>query len=203
MTRRHVSVDGVRVRTVDVHAHCAVPEAVALFEAATTAKIPLPDTLLLSSAARLEAMDEQGIDVEALSINPFWYGAERELAQELITTQNERLAEVCASEPERFVAFATVALQHPDLAAAQLDEACGATDHVSCDRGQRRGRSLPNTIPPVGQAEVARWSSSTTRVRRNHAAGRLRGMDCSNNVIGIRSIRRSPGRTDLRGTPRT
>ena len=118
--RRHVVVNGVRVRTVDVHAHCAVPEAVHLFEETVGTKIAVPETLLLSSAERLQTMDERGIDVEALSINPFWYGASREVAEELITTQNERLAEFCASEPERFVAFASVALQYPDLAAAQL-----------------------------------------------------------------------------------
>jgi len=120
--RRHVVVNGVRVRTVDVHAHCAVPEAVALFEAATATKIPANDGLLLASPARLGAMDEQGIDVEALSINPYWYGASRELAQELVAIQNEHLAEFCASEPDRFVAFASVSLQHPDLAIAQLDD---------------------------------------------------------------------------------
>ena len=120
--RRHVVVNGVRVRTVDVHAHCVVPEAVALFEMATAAKIPPYDELLLASPARLRAMDDQGIDVEALSINPFWYGASRELAQELITIQNEYLAEYCESEPERFVAFASVSLQYPDLAAAQLED---------------------------------------------------------------------------------
>ena len=81
--RREVFVNGVRVRTVDVHAHCAVPDAVALFEAATATKVPSPETLLLSSAARLRAMDEQGIDVEALSINPYWYRAERELLRRL------------------------------------------------------------------------------------------------------------------------
>ena len=44
-------------------------------------------------------MDEQGIDVEALSINPYWYGADRDVARELIAIQNEKLAEVCAREP--------------------------------------------------------------------------------------------------------
>jgi len=68
-------------------------------------------------------MDEQGIDVEALSINAYWYKAERDVAQKLIALQNEKLAEFCAAHPERFVAFASVALQHPDLAAAQLEEA--------------------------------------------------------------------------------
>ena len=120
--RRHVVVNGVRVRTVDVHAHCAVREAVALFEAETATKATANDELLLSSPARLRAMDQQGIDIEALSINPYWYGASRELAQELVAIQNEHLAEFCASEPDRFIAFASVALQHPDLAIAQLDD---------------------------------------------------------------------------------
>jgi aminocarboxymuconate-semialdehyde decarboxylase len=75
------------------------------------------------AAERLRAMDEQGIDVEALSINAYWYKAERDVAQKLIALQNEKLAEFCAAHPERFVAFASVALQHPDLAAAQLEEA--------------------------------------------------------------------------------
>ena len=71
---------------------------------------------------RIRAMDEQGIDVEALSINSYWYKADRDLARQIIKIQNEKLAELCASQPERFVAFATVALQHPDLAAEQLEE---------------------------------------------------------------------------------
>ena len=67
-------------------------------------------------------MDQQGIDVEALSINPFWYGADRDVAEKLIRMQNESLAEACAAHPDRFVAFASVALQHPELAAQQLEE---------------------------------------------------------------------------------
>ena len=73
-------------------------------------------------AVRLQAMDEQGIDVEALSINPNWYKPDRDLAKQIIEIQNEKLAEACAGNPERFVAFATVALQHPELAAEQLEE---------------------------------------------------------------------------------
>src|SRR5882672_5593277 len=114
--RREVVVSGRRVKTVDVHAHCAVPEAMALMGL----KIE-PQTLIMGQD-RIRAMDEQGIDVEALSINPYWYKAERDLARALIKIQNEKLAELCASRPERFVAFATVALQHPDLAAEQLEE---------------------------------------------------------------------------------
>ena len=121
--RREVVVNGKRVKTVDVHAHCAVPEAMALMGLKVTGAPNLPNVLVMSQAAdRLRAMDEQGIDVEALSINPYWYKADRDVAQKLITIQNEKLAEACAANPDRFVAFATVALQFPDLAAEQLEQ---------------------------------------------------------------------------------
>jgi aminocarboxymuconate-semialdehyde decarboxylase len=74
-------------------------------------------------ARRLQVMDEQGIDVEALSINPTWYRAPRDVAERVVSIQNERLAQYCAANPERFVAFASVALQFPDLAAQQLEHA--------------------------------------------------------------------------------
>jgi aminocarboxymuconate-semialdehyde decarboxylase len=116
--RREVVVNGRRVKTVDVHAHCAVPEALAL-----VGRTLETEALLMSSTReRIRAMDEQGIDVEALSINPYWYGADRDVARKLIQIQNEKLAEMCAAQPDRFVAFATVALQHPDLAAEQLED---------------------------------------------------------------------------------
>jgi aminocarboxymuconate-semialdehyde decarboxylase len=67
-------------------------------------------------------MDAQGIDMEALSINPRWYRAGRDLAAQVIRIQNERLADFCATYPDRFVAFASVALQFPDLAVQQLVE---------------------------------------------------------------------------------
>ena len=116
--RRELVVDGRRVKTVDVHAHCAIPEDMALMGMSVA-----PATLLMANTeTRLRAMDEQGIDVEALSINPFWYTADRDVARQLIRIQNEKLAEICARDPERFVAFATVALQFPDLAVEQLHE---------------------------------------------------------------------------------
>jgi aminocarboxymuconate-semialdehyde decarboxylase len=115
--RREVVVNGKRVKTVDVHAHCAVPAAMALMGRALETEA----LLMTDTATRIRAMDEQGIDVEALSINPYWYTADRDVAQKLIEIQNESLAEICAAQPDRFVAFATVALQHPDLAADQAE----------------------------------------------------------------------------------
>jgi aminocarboxymuconate-semialdehyde decarboxylase len=123
--RREVILGGRRVRVVDGHAHCAVPEVLDVvkgtdLERAVTGSM---SGALVIGADRLRAMDEQGIDVEVLSINPFWYAADRELARRIVAVQNRQLAALCAAHPDRFVALATVALQHPDLAAEQLQEA--------------------------------------------------------------------------------
>ena len=118
--RRQVMVGGKRVKTIDVHAHCNVPEAMALMP-----NPPNGQNLFLTPERvpdRLALMDQQGTDIEALSVNPFWYGTERDLARQIIKIQNEKLAELCAAHPDRFVAYATVALQHPDLAVEQLEE---------------------------------------------------------------------------------
>jgi aminocarboxymuconate-semialdehyde decarboxylase len=116
--RREVVVGGRRVKTIDVHAHCVIPEAVALLGLKVdTQRGPGIDQV---GPRRIGEMDAQGIDMEALSINPQWYRAERDLATQVIKIQNERLAEFCATYPDRFVAFASVALQFPDLAVQQL-----------------------------------------------------------------------------------
>jgi len=121
--RREVVVNGKRVKTVDIHAHCAVPEALALMGQKLGGPSLRPDLDMVTQVSvRLSAMDEQGIDVEALSINPSWYKLDRDLAKQVCQVQNEKLAAACAANPERFVAFATVALQHPELAAEQLEE---------------------------------------------------------------------------------
>ena len=121
--RRQVVVNGKRVKVVDVHAHCAVPTALALMNLKLGGPSLRPGLDMATEVAvRLRAMDDQGIDVQALSINPNWYKADRDLARQVCKIQNEKLAEACAANPERFVAFATVALQHPDLAAEQLEE---------------------------------------------------------------------------------
>ena len=69
---------------------------------------------------RLREMDAVASDMEVLSINPFWYGKDRDTAAQIVKVQNEKLAELCAARPERFAAFASLALQYPDLAAQQL-----------------------------------------------------------------------------------
>jgi aminocarboxymuconate-semialdehyde decarboxylase len=122
-TRRQVTVAGKRIKTVDIHAHCCVPKAMAVIGHPLEAPGLLMDDSANALSTRLAAMDAQGLDVEALSINPFWYKAGRDESAELIRIQNEALVEFCAATPDRFVAFATAALQHPELAAEQVEHA--------------------------------------------------------------------------------
>ncbi|HEX4136508.1 MAG TPA: amidohydrolase family protein [Bryobacteraceae bacterium] len=115
--RRQVMVGGRRIRTIDIHAHVVIPEATALMGIKTA-----PDNATVMAPVRFDRMDEWGTDMQALSINPTWYAIERDVATRVIKVQNEKLAELCARYPDRFVAFASVALQFPDLAAEQLEE---------------------------------------------------------------------------------
>ena len=121
-----VAIGGKRIKTIDVHSHCYFPAAGALLGGDPLA--PLPNNNGASEAViaidkRLAAMDSQAIDMEVLSINPFWYNRERDLAAQIVKVNNEKLAELCASKPDRFAAFASLSLQAPDLAVQELETA--------------------------------------------------------------------------------
>src|SRR6201995_78798 len=122
-----VSVNGKRIKTIDVHSHCHFHEAGALL-GDEGPKVQVPpvngaENAFIEVEKRLATMDSQAIDMEVLSINPFWYGRDRDLAAKIVKIQNEKLAELCASKPDRCAAFASVTLQAPDLAVQELETA--------------------------------------------------------------------------------
>jgi aminocarboxymuconate-semialdehyde decarboxylase len=182
--RREVVVNGNHVRTVDVHAHCHVPEANALMGLK-----PQPQSLVISPE-RIGAMDDQGIDIEALSINPvFWYKADPDLASQVVKLQNEKLAEICAAQPDRFVGLASVALQHPDLAAEQLEYAVKQLGlRGALIGGSVNGEELsdPKFHPFWAKAEalgvlIFIHPQGTAEL---NTSGRLKGNGVLDNVIG-------------------
>jgi aminocarboxymuconate-semialdehyde decarboxylase len=116
-SKRQVMVGGRRVRTIDIHAHVIIPEATAMMGVTTP-----PNDPSVMASKRFEVMDEWGTDMQVLSINANWYSVDRDVAQKMIRLQNEKLAALCAAHPDRLAAFASVALQFPDLAADQLEE---------------------------------------------------------------------------------
>lgn len=133
-----------RPKTVDIHAHLDVPavnrmvegqpglnaertEQFATFGAestrlnmqlASTTYRPFLDEL----PARLQQMDESGIDVQAVSVMPtlYHYWAEPELAGDIVAAANTHIAELVAGAPDRLVGLAAASLQHPEIAADQL-----------------------------------------------------------------------------------
>jgi aminocarboxymuconate-semialdehyde decarboxylase len=119
--RRQVSIAGRRVRVIDVHAHCDMPLGDVVkgtpFENQANADPGLEQRLL--------DIDKQGVDVQALSINGFWWyeAKDRGLARAICNAQNEALAKWVRAHSDRFVAMASVPLQFPDLAAEILQDA--------------------------------------------------------------------------------
>ena len=120
-----VTVKGKRIKTIDVHAHCNFHEAGALLgdegKRRQAGPINGAEETFIDLKQRLAAMDVQAVDMEVLSINPFWYDKERDLAAQIVKIQNEKLAEFCAAHSDRFAAFASLTLQAPDLAVQELE----------------------------------------------------------------------------------
>src|ERR1700745_1539469 len=81
--RREVAISGKRVRTIDMHAHCAIPAAQAVAGETRRGNVRPQNVrypgLREVAEERLAAMDAHGIDMQVLSINPAWYGWEREV----------------------------------------------------------------------------------------------------------------------------
>ncbi|MCX7057545.1 MAG: amidohydrolase family protein [Proteobacteria bacterium] len=78
---------------------------------------------LTNVSARLADMDRMGIDIQALSPSPtqYYYWADQDLAGKIVSLQNDRIADMCAAAPDRFVGLGAVSLQFPELAANQLE----------------------------------------------------------------------------------
>jgi aminocarboxymuconate-semialdehyde decarboxylase len=186
--RKTVRVGGRAVPVVDMHAHCIFPD-VGRVAGANPAPTIIPEALTLGPH-RLAAMDERGIDVQVLSINQYWwYSAERDEARRIVALHDEGLAAWCALHSERFVALTSVALQHPDLAAEQLEHAVTALGHRGASIGGHvlgESPSLPKYDPFWAKAEelgvpVFMHPNNAQNVVREGALTGRGGLD---NIIG-------------------
>jgi aminocarboxymuconate-semialdehyde decarboxylase len=139
-----------RVPAIDMHAHTIMPEIEALvrgkqgwredheqrasFASAASAEHNrhLNETLYRPRFAsldnRLALMDQEGVDIQAVSTAPtanYWYFAGRDLAPQVVEINNRTIAEMCQKKPDRLIGLGIVSLQHPDLAVTQLEHAMG------------------------------------------------------------------------------
>ncbi|HVB86007.1 MAG TPA: amidohydrolase family protein [Candidatus Dormibacteraeota bacterium] len=136
---------GRKSLTVDVHCHILTAEVESLVagcpekqaEQAAQLRIYGPESIehnrtlfarlmpqLTGVDERLRRMDEMGVDVQLISPSPnqYYYWAEVDLAKQIVATQNEHIALVCGTHPERLRGLGNVSLQHPELSVEQLSD---------------------------------------------------------------------------------
>jgi aminocarboxymuconate-semialdehyde decarboxylase len=155
VTRREVKVGDRRVRVIDIHAHATVDEVkpvVANTEFARNAGGRALDM------ERIYEMDKRGIDVQALSINGYWWYdvKDRSLADKIVRAADDGLAAWVKQHPDRFVAMTSPSMQFPDLAAAQLEHAVKDLGHRAASVGghvNRESLSLPKYDPFWAKAQ--------------------------------------------------
>jgi aminocarboxymuconate-semialdehyde decarboxylase len=131
-----------RPRTLDIHTHVLTEETIALLgkEAPKLAPRLIPidrDSAVLEVAGtpyrpfprggfdieqRLRDMADAEVEVQLLSATPqtYLYGQEPALAAACATIQNDQIAKLAAAAPERFLGIATLPMQAPEQAAAEL-----------------------------------------------------------------------------------
>jgi aminocarboxymuconate-semialdehyde decarboxylase len=132
--RRIVKVGGKRVRVVDVHAHVTIAEVGPLVAGTPFARRAGGRKM---GDERIWEMDRRGIDVQAISVNGYWWYEvqDRALADKIVRTSDEGIADWCKAHPDRFIAFTSPSMQFPDLAAAQLEYAVKQLGHRGASLG--------------------------------------------------------------------
>jgi len=119
--RLQVSVAGKRVKVVDVHCHWDMPLGDVVkgtpYEKERATGARLDD--------RIPMMDKIGVDVEAISVNDFWWWdiKDQGLAKAICNKHNDTLAAWSKQHPDRFVGMASIPLQFPEVAADMLEDA--------------------------------------------------------------------------------
>lgn len=136
-----------RSLVIDFHAHVLDPEAVA-FSRGHVVNTAAPDFTgvseqavaawkkwrqsvdlkMVDPKARLPDMDKLGIDVQVLTpslVHQYTYWADPETSLRMEQHTNNRVAEMVAAAPDRFVGLGGVPLQHPDMAIAEMRRCMG------------------------------------------------------------------------------
>lgn len=130
--------------TIDFHAHFSIPE-IAEFARGHVVKTVLPANMKINkkaqeaakrwrahmeerirdtAAIRLRDMDAMGVDIQVLTLSivhhyTYWAAPEESLKMEAMA--NDRMAEIIAANPDRFVGLGGVPLQSPELATKELE----------------------------------------------------------------------------------
>ena len=152
-------------RTIDAHAHILAEETMALMRKEAPQVGPrverIDDDFAVLEVARnryrpfprggwdmqrrLSDMDAAGVDVQVVCNTPqtFLYNQDPSLTAALAAIQNDQIAKAVASNPQRLVGIATLPMQAPQLAAAELRRAMGTLALKGAQIGSNvNGRNL-------------------------------------------------------------
>ena len=135
------TADEVSALVVDVHSHVEVPAAAeiaapffrpefdprVLYQSEESSRYnrELRATQVdkfIDPEARIADMDLQGVDMQVLAIAPpqYFYYLDEPTGARVTALQNDRIAEMVASHPDRFVGVANLPLDHPAAAIAEM-----------------------------------------------------------------------------------
>jgi aminocarboxymuconate-semialdehyde decarboxylase len=127
--------------TIDIHSHISIPAGAEMAKPFfTPEKDPRtffsPEESLrynrelwatqadkfTTAEARIADMDLQGVDMQVLSIAPpqFYYWLDETLGPEVAAVQNDGIAEIIATHPDRFAGLATLPMDHPQAAVDEM-----------------------------------------------------------------------------------
>ena len=105
---------------------------------------------------RLALMDEQGVDVQVLSLTtPGLHNLEPAAAVEMARQTNDLIAETCARRPDRFQGFAALPTSDPQAAPRELERAVcelGLKGALLCGRTLERHLDHPDLRPLLAKA---------------------------------------------------
>jgi predicted TIM-barrel fold metal-dependent hydrolase len=109
---------------------------------------------------RLALMDEQGVDVQVLSLTtPGLHNLAAGPAVELASQVNDLIAEACTRHPDRFQGFAALPTSDPDAAPRELERAVrelGLKGALVCGRTRERHLDHPALRPMLAKAAELR-----------------------------------------------
>jgi len=108
--------------------------------------------------AKVEGMDRKGIDVSVISVTPvvFFYWLDAEAGLAAVRLMNDGIARMVAKRPDRLRGMATLPLQDPDAAVAELERVAKEHGFRSVEVGCRvRGElvSEPRYRPVLRRAQ--------------------------------------------------
>lgn len=105
---------------------------------------------------RIALMDEQGVDVQVLSLTtPGLHNLTPDAAVEVGRRVNDRIADACARRPDRFQGFAALPTPDPDAAPRELERAVrelGLKGALLCGRTRDRHLDHPALRPMLAKA---------------------------------------------------